>query len=178
MSGCSADCLWFIYSMPYFGQLCCLVYWYSVYLHTHTLFHLSTFASQDRDKEIVRQALYPLFKWTTSCLCCDRHHNRCYPYTSSQVIRQWHILPALYTHIHRLARRAWLMTQPQTPADATAAVRWCHSTRGVPTVSLQCHGTRIKAILFHWLGKDQSSRTLIVTICNSPLAPHQHSFRF
>lgn len=83
----------------------------------------------------------------------------------------WCIPSAMYTHIHNLARRAWLMTQPQTPATDACVVlavpQRSQRCRPLPAVSRTC----TEGILFTELGKDQSSRTLIVTMYNFPPPP-------
>lgn len=128
--------------------------------------------------EIVKRALFALVH-LNHILPQNHPLPRTHPHMSNLTV----VTPpsVMYTHIHRLARRAWLVTQPPDPRQCRCVgpVVPQHSERprSVPAMSR----THIEGILFVRLGKDQSSRTLIATMCNFPPLPScatSYSFGF
>lgn len=97
------------------------------------------------------------------------NHHFCL-YILTWVIRQQHPLCYVYTH-------SWIGKTCLTH-DSTPDTRQCHSVDLVVPQHLEhacsfpvVSRTHIEGILFIRLGKDQSSRTLIATMCNFPPPP-------
>lgn len=144
-----------------------LVYWFntckaSVYLYTHIL---HTLCAHLCPRERARQrASFALVHWTV------------HPHMSNQTVV--HLLCCVYTH-------SWIGKTCLTH-DSTPDTSQCHCVglvvpqhlerpQSLPAVSR----THIEGILFTRLGKDQSSRTLIATMCNfPPFCLTSYSFSF